>query len=232
MSIITVLYPSIVHAIKENNNKFSTLVLNGIRMIIYVSIPIILVMLVSGSTLVEIAFQRGAFNETDTERTTYSLFFYTIGLIFVALREYFVRCFLAMEKSKIVMLSSTTAVAINIVLSIFLARYLQHGGVALGFTISMLYQTVLMGILLFKRTNFEKGKVKYTVIELIKMLVLFVVSIILLTIIESFLNELNKYLHLVLIITVAFIIFACFSYIFKIKDFQYLLKNIKEKVGK
>ena len=71
-------------------------------------------MTVSGRTVVEIAFQRGAFDAQDTDKTTYALIFYMIGLIFVALREYFIRCVLALETLKILMVSSTTAVAINI----------------------------------------------------------------------------------------------------------------------
>jgi putative peptidoglycan lipid II flippase len=232
MSIITVLYPSIVHAVKENKNEAATLVLNGIRMIVLISIPIVLVMLVSGSTLIELAFQRGAFSPLDTERTTYSFFFYTIGLIFVALREYFVRCFLALEETKVIMVSSTTAVLINIILSIFLAKFLQHGGVALGFTISMLYQTILLAFILKKKIEIEKGKLNFTIYELLKMSLLFFVSFFILRWFEPLLHELNNFVHLSLITLLTLIMFIVGSYLLKIRAFQYLFEIVIKKINR
>ena len=138
------------------------------RTIIYICIPIVLVMTVSGRTVVEIAFQRGAFDAQDTDKTTYALIFYMIGLIFVALREYFIRCVLALDNSKILMVSSTTAVAINITLSFVLSKFLSHGGVALGFTISMLYQAIVLGLFIKKNTSFEASKVDLLSLKLVK----------------------------------------------------------------
>ena len=95
-----------------------------------------------------------------------------IGLIAVALREYFIRCVLALENSRILMYSSTTAVGINILLSFILSRYMGHGGIALGFSISMLYQAILLALFIHKRTQFEKSKLRFTFKELIKMAIL------------------------------------------------------------
>ena len=233
MSIITVLYPSIVQAIKDHkDDEYAALVLNGVRTIVYICIPIVLIMTVSGSTVVEIAFQRGAFDAQDTVKTTYSLIFYMIGLIFVALREYFIRCILALENSKILMISSTTAVAINIILSFVLSNYLSHGGVALAFTISMLYQAIVLGIFIKKNAKFDESKIKFTLIELGKMVGLFILSFFALSYFETLLTGFNKYVHLIWSTTLTFIIFIILSYVFKIKVFQYVIDMVKKKTAK
>ena len=232
MSIITVLYPSIVEAFKVNKDKFTTLLLNGVRVIVYISIPIVLIMTVSGSTVVEIAFQRGVFDEQDTIRTNYSLFFYMIGLIAVALREYFIRCVLALENSKILMFSSTTAVGINILLSFILSRYMGHGGIALGFSISMLYQAILLALFIHKRTQFEKSKLRFTFKELVKMAILSIISYFALNYIETVLVDLNKYLHIMIMSILTFMLFVVMSYLLKIKVFQYVVDLFKKKLNK
>ena len=233
MSIITVLYPSIVQAVKDRkDDEYSSLVLNGMRTIIYICIPIVLVMTVSGRTVVEIAFQRGAFDAQDTDKTTYALIFYMIGLIFVALREYFIRCVLALDNSKILMVSSTTAVAINITLSFVLSKFLSHGGVALGFTISMLYQAIVLGLFIKKNTSFEASKVRFTLVEIGKMAIMTVIMIFALGYVETLLTGFNKYLHLTIIVIATGIFYVILSYLFKIKAFQYVLGFVKKKKKK
>ena len=230
MSIITVLYPSIVQAVKDRkDDEYSSLVLNGMRTIVYICIPIVLVMTVSGKTVVEIAFQRGAFDAADTVKTTYALIFYMIGLIFVALREYFIRCVLALEKSKILLVSSTTAVVINITLSFVLSKFLSHGGVALGFTISMMYQAVVLGLYIKKNTSFEASKVKFTLVEIGKMAVMTVVMLFALGYVETLLTDFNKYIHLLIFVIITGIVYVILSYLFKLRVFQYVIGMVKKR---
>jgi putative peptidoglycan lipid II flippase len=210
-------------------HKYFTLAIRGMKIIMFVSIPIVTIMLVSGKVLVEIAFERGEFIERDTIQTTYAFFFYSIGLIFIALRDYFVRCFIAIKSSKIIMYTSISAVAINIVASVILSKYIAHGGIALGTSISFFIQAIVLFTFLYKKGQFSNGTPSPILKDIIKMIISFILLFISSYFLEPYLTQLNKYLHLLIMSVFTFTIFIIISYLLKLNEISVLLNILKRK---
>ncbi|MCK2002141.1 murein biosynthesis integral membrane protein MurJ [[Brevibacterium] frigoritolerans] len=155
--LITVLYPSIVERALIGYQSFLNLTLKGLKSLLFLAIPFMVVMLISGNSLITLAFQRGAFDASATDMTYRAFFFYSAGLPFFALRDYLMNAFYALKKTKVAMYSCLIAVLLNVLLSWVLSRYLGVGGIALASGISMLLQSLyLFGYLWLKTGRTDK----------------------------------------------------------------------------
>ncbi|OUM93285.1 MAG: murein biosynthesis integral membrane protein MurJ [Caldibacillus debilis] len=150
--LITVLYPSIVGSALKGAKPFGRIVGQGFRTIIYLSIPFMLVMIISGKALIRLAFERGAFDASDTVRTYGVFICYGIGLAFFALRDYLMNCFYALKENRLVMHSCLWTVLLNIGFSLLLSRFYGAAGIALAGTMAMLFQTVYL-LVRFRRKS-------------------------------------------------------------------------------
>jgi putative peptidoglycan lipid II flippase len=172
--LITVLYPSIVEGALESYKKFFGIIQKGASLIIFASIPFMILMIIKGDNLIQLAFQRGNFTSEATGLTNQALVYYAAGLVFFALRDFLMNGFYALKKTKFAMYSCLAAVIINIILSVLLSKVMAVGGIALASSISMLIQCiVLFGYLLNKNgrsqgyaVEFAKETAKLLVISL------------------------------------------------------------------
>ncbi|MFJ7752869.1 murein biosynthesis integral membrane protein MurJ [Peribacillus muralis] len=142
--LITVLYPSIVERALISYNSFLGLTLRGVKSLVFLAIPFMIVMLISGNSLITLAFQRGAFDASATETTNTAFFYYSAALPFFALRDYLMNAFYALKKTKVAMYSCLFAVFLNVLLSWLLSRHLGVGGIAIASGISMLLQSLYL----------------------------------------------------------------------------------------
>lgn len=150
LSILTVLYPSIVDVAIHQKEKYVQKVLQGGQTILFATLPFVIIMLLQGEHIVQIAFERGAFTHADTIKTAQVLLYYTLGLVFLSLRDYMMKCYLAAKKTKLIMMICLIGVAINIALSFILSKSMGAEGIALSYGISMFFQTVWFFCMLVK----------------------------------------------------------------------------------
>lgn len=230
MSIITVLFPNLVESAKEDLNQFISNVWRGFMALSLVTIPIAIVMIIDAENLVSIVFERGVFTHDDTVKTAYSFVFYSAGLIFIATREYLVRCFLALDKSRIIMYTSLFAMVFNIIASYILLQYLDHGGIALGTSLSFVLQTVVFLFLLKNTLKVDKNTLKEYGRDILKLFILIIVLFIIGLSIKPLLNMINNSLFEVIILT--FIIFGSFALLailLKINELIFMANILRRK---
>lgn len=227
LSLITVIFPSVVDAAVIKGAEFVRLVFKGLSMISFAAIPILVVMLVESQLLVALAFKRGAFDETAAQMTAHAFFFYSIGMVFIALKEFLNRCFVALKETKPTMTSSVLAVAVNIVLSIFLSRYMGVGGIALAASVAMALQTALLFYRLPAAVMIEKAELVAFSKAFAKLLCLFFIVYALSQWIAIILPASNSFLHLMILSAVTLGLFAAGSIIFKCQEVVELRKMIK-----
>jgi len=227
LSLITVLFPSIVDAAMSRGTEFVRLVLKGLSLISFAAIPILVVMLVESKLLVSLAFERGAFDETAARMTSLAFFFYSFGMVFIALKEFLNRCFVALKETKATMMSSVLSVVVNIVLSILLSLWMGVGGIALATSVAMALQTVLLFYRLPAAVRIEKTDLVAFSRGVVKLLILFLI-VYGLTWFAAFLPINNSFLHLVFISIVAFVLFAVGAIILKCHEvlaFRQIIKS-------
>lgn len=228
--LITVLYPSLVEGVLESYKKFFSIIQKGTSLILFASIPFTLLMVLIGDNLIELAFQRGSFNKEATEITYQALFYYALGLVFFALRDFLMNGFYALKRTKVAMYSCLGAVLVNIVLSITLSKFMAVGGIALASSISMLMQCVVLFFYLLKQYEDKRNYSKQFMQEAGKLsLVTIGVLIIVIPIMNLIPDDLNVLLESIAVTILIFAGYLTLSIVFKVNAIQPLAKKIKLK---
>ncbi|MGE6611921.1 murein biosynthesis integral membrane protein MurJ [Peribacillus sp. NPDC076916] len=219
--LITVLYPSIVERALISYRSFLNLTLKGVKSLLFLAIPFMVVMLISGNSLITLAFQRGAFDASATEVTYRAFIFYSAYLPFFALRDYLMNAFYALKKTKVAMYSCLVAVLLNVLLSWVLSRYLGVGGIALASGISMLLQSLyLFGYLWLKTERTDKAAFTDVFQESSKLAIIGIIIYGLALWIHPLTMTLPIIMELVIISLIVFGLYLALSILFKVSSLQ------------
>ncbi|MCP8970685.1 murein biosynthesis integral membrane protein MurJ [Ectobacillus ponti] len=229
LSLITVYYPRLVDAAKLTKTEFLPMCMKGMNLIIMCCIPIAIVMLVMGKEIVAIIYQRGEFDAAATSMTAYSLFFYTPALFSLGLRDYLIRCFMAVDDNRITMTSSLIAVPFNIALCIFLSRFLAHGGIALATSIAISLQCIYLLGVLIKRNKEGGFSGRAVVVSFAKMGALFTVLLAAVYGVASLHVFAGNITSLIFITIVTFVLFVILGMMLKVEGLKELRNLINRK---
>ena len=101
--------------------------------------------------LVETLFQRGAFGPAETAATAKALAAYALGLPAYVLVKVFAPGFFARGDTGTPVRVGVAAVALNLVLTLLLTRWLSHVGVALATALSAWFNALMLGGMLVRR---------------------------------------------------------------------------------
>ncbi len=230
-SIIAVLYPMISKMAAENNIKgLKAYISEAILMVNLLVIPATIGAMIFSKEIVALIFGRGAFTPEAIVMTGNALFYYSIGMVAVGLRDILSRAFYALQDTKTPMINATIAVVINIILNIILSRYLGIGGLALATSISAIVSTLLMFITLRRKIG------AFGLKELITSFVKINIASVLMGLVAyasfRFLGRLvSQNLALILAIGVGALVYAIFIYFLKIPEVDRTLDTVKKMIG-
>lgn len=144
-SVTMVLYPMISKmAVEGSMESFKAHVREAFTMVNVLVIPATVGAMAFSQEIVSLLFGRGAFTMEATRLTGNALWYYSVGMTALGLRDVLNTAFFALQDTKTPMISASLAVMTNIVLNIILAKYLGIGGLALATSISSLVGAVLM----------------------------------------------------------------------------------------
>lgn len=131
--IIIVLYPVLVEMLNEKDlQSFVREVSRGISLLLFALLPVTAGLMMLRIPLVEVFFERGAFDASATEMTARALFYYTPGLVGFALHYFCNRIFFALQEVKVLVWVNLAMVGANALFNFLLMPGLGHGGIALG----------------------------------------------------------------------------------------------------
>jgi murein biosynthesis integral membrane protein MurJ len=103
-------------------------------------------MMVFSHFIITILFHRGAFSDTDVDRTAITLTGFAIGLVPMAIGFILSRAFLALGKTRFLMSVTLTSIFLNVIFDAIFGRIWQSFGIAFA---TSLYYFCSMGILIF-----------------------------------------------------------------------------------
>lgn len=149
-AVATAAFPtfSALAARGERDEMRSTLAAT-LRAIFLLSVPAAAGLLVLRQPLVQLLFQRGAFEASSSQAVAWALQFYALGLPAHAGVEVVARAFYALHDTRTPVTISVAAMGLNVVLSLALIGPLNHGGLALANTVATTLE--LLGMLFFIR---------------------------------------------------------------------------------
>ena len=168
-AVAAVIYPALSEAASKKDSLLLPRTVNkGLSMIGLVAIPASVGLIVLRVPLVQLLFERGAFDHDATVMTAYALLFFSVGVLPVALNMVLTRAFYALSDVKTPVIIGVLSVAANILLSLLFMQWFSHGGLALANSVAAFINSLLLYIYLLRRMSSDgAGKL---LISLAKML--------------------------------------------------------------
>lgn len=146
-SLITVLFPMLsLESRKENKEDFKRIMGNGITLVLLITLPVTVGGIILAEPIVEVLFQRGAFDQLATKKASAAFIYYLLGLTGVGIRDLLSKVFYSLKDTKSPMQAAVTSVLLNIVLNLILVRYMDFKGLALATSISVTLSAIMLAI--------------------------------------------------------------------------------------
>jgi putative peptidoglycan lipid II flippase len=116
----------------------------ALRIIVLTTLPAAVGLMVLRYPVVQLLFERGAFDERATALTAFALLFYAVGLVGLAANILLTRGFYAFQDTRTPVKLLVVNVVLNLALSLALMGPLQVGGLALASSLAALVNTGLL----------------------------------------------------------------------------------------
>jgi putative peptidoglycan lipid II flippase len=159
MAVNTVIYPTFSeYAAKSDFAGLRSALVSGVRVTLFIILPMSVALVVLREPIVRILFQRGAFDPRATGLTAYALLFFSLGLVPMALRDLVSRLYFSLRDTLTPMLLGIGAVVVNIIGNFLLIRPLAHGGLALSTSLGALFAMSLLIVFLRRRIGGLGGR--------------------------------------------------------------------------
>lgn len=116
----------------------------GLRLTLFITIPAMAGLLVCSTPIFSLLFMGGAFDYATAVNSAQALFYYSLGLSFVAMTRVLAPAFYALKDTRTPVWTAFVAFLLNVAFSLVLMKPLLHGGLALATTLSALANMLLL----------------------------------------------------------------------------------------
>jgi len=161
----TVILPVMSRSFAENKkDELKDILSLGLRMMFFTILPASIGLIILGRPIIELLFERGAFNPESTLLTYWALIFYSVGLLAYAGTKIFASAFYALQDTRTPVKIATLSMIVNTVLNLlvvfhpYLKIKLHIGGLALATAISSFLNMILLVIALRRRIGGIGGR--------------------------------------------------------------------------
>ncbi len=152
-------------AARAEYTQMKRILADTLRLIAFIGFPAAVLLIALSQPLIQLVFERGAFDDNSTTLTAAALTFYAFALVALAMIEVIARTFYALEDTWTPILVG----AVQLVLMLGLGYWLGRGvfpnigrfgvsGIALGFSISNWFEVVALLILLRRKIGGIDGR--------------------------------------------------------------------------
>ena len=155
-ALSSVALPSLSKLAQEGDMiKFKSTLFFALRNLMMVLIPAAIGMVVFSKWIIQVAFERGAFDAYSTHVTSQVMLFASLGLPFFGASRILVSAFYALQDTRTPVKTATICLIVNVVLNALLMFPLKIGGIALASSISGCVNCVLLWKVLKGRLSFR-----------------------------------------------------------------------------
>lgn len=155
MSIATSIFPTLSQQANDDLPALKNTASGANNIILLFAIPVTVVILFLGNSIVELVFMRGAFSQESADITANALKIYALGLPALSLAEILNREFYALKDTKAPVVCSVASISTNIILNFLLVKPLGYMGLALATSIA----AMVLALLLFYKLRKKIGEI-------------------------------------------------------------------------
>ncbi|MCQ2575270.1 MAG: murein biosynthesis integral membrane protein MurJ [Treponema sp.] len=179
VSIGTVILPDMAGlAAQEKWEDFNAMLIQSIKIMTMISIPVTAYSLIYGQDLISLIFKTGKFSDESVLITLGKFRWHMAGLLFIALNRVISPAFYAQKNTKLPTLAGIISFISNIILALILVMTPMKGdGIALALSLASLVNTVFLFIFMKKMNSFDVKKVvKNSLLYGLKLIILSVIA--------------------------------------------------------
>ena len=147
------------HAAREERREFVETLGEGLRLVLFVSLPSAVGLALLAEPIVQVLFQRGAFSAQDTVMTSRAVLAYAFGLVGYAAVKIVVSAFYSLQDMRTPVKIAAWVLAVNIILNVILMVPLKHAGLALASALCAYLNVGLLLRYLHKKLGSLEGRV-------------------------------------------------------------------------
>ena len=145
IAISTAALPSLAKQVADKDlSDFRETLGHALRLVFFITTPATVGMIILRVPIIEVFFQRGAFDQVTTLMTAEALLFYSLGLWAFSASRVMLSAFYAFQDTKTPVQVATITMIVNGLLSLLLMGPLRHGGLALSLSLSSTVQLLLL----------------------------------------------------------------------------------------
>jgi putative peptidoglycan lipid II flippase len=166
IAIGTAMFPSMSELKSQGALKdLNELLTKGFKTVIVFIMPISFIFLFFSGPIIQLFYQRGAFDISDTAQTSIALKGFSFSVLGFVFHAVLVRTYYVLQFRKALIISTSIAIIVKVVMSIVLVTSYGHAGLAFSTTIASLLNSTLLIMYLWTRKYF---KVKPIFISIVK----------------------------------------------------------------
>jgi putative peptidoglycan lipid II flippase len=157
-SIGTVILPDLTErAFAKDRAAFNDILLQAIRIVSLITIPVIFYSLVSGEGIIALVYKSRNFDDASVALTLGIFRWHILGLFFIGVNRVVAPAFYAQGDTVSPMKAGTSSFAANIALAVALVFPMKGGGIALALSIAGLVNTVMLARYMKRNGFFDVG---------------------------------------------------------------------------
>jgi putative peptidoglycan lipid II flippase len=154
-----VAFPTLAElAARGDRNGLRSTLGETLREVLALTVPAAFGMVLLGRPLLQVLYERGAFDPAATEAVFIALEFYAIGLAGQSCLELVARAFFAQQDTITPLIVATGSGIVNILLALVLMGPLGHGGLALANSLAVSAEVLVLLLILRRRLNGVEGR--------------------------------------------------------------------------
>lgn len=234
IGIAMIVYPTLSElAAKGDKEEYKKALVKSINTIMLIMVPAAVAIAVLRTPLVTVIFKRGAFTNEAAGLTANALLFYCPAMIAYGVRDILNKAFYSVKDTKTPMINSFIGIAINIVINIFIIKYMQVSGLTLATTLSAVITTIIMTWQLNKKLqgieirNVINSFIKITVSSVIMGgIIYFINKIAMASIASEMLGSLTSIIISFILGTATYFILI---YLLKVEEFNSTIRTIRNR---
>lgn len=159
VAVGTVILPDLSGLAKKQDwSSFNALLLQSIKIIALITIPVTFYSLVCGEDLISLIYKTKNFNSESVKLTLDVFMFHIAGLFFIAVNRIISPAFYAQGNTKLPSLAGIISFGVNIALAVTLSFPMKTRGIALSLSLASLANTVFLFIFMGKMHGMEAKK--------------------------------------------------------------------------
>ncbi|HUQ42729.1 MAG TPA: lipid II flippase MurJ, partial [Candidatus Limnocylindrales bacterium] len=166
IAISAAIFPTLSHyASLGQAAKMRDALQQGIRWILFLTLPTAIVMVVLRRPIVNLLFQYGAFTPAARELVQATFLYYAVGLAGHALVQILARAYFASRDTSTPLALTLVSIGLNVILSVTLAPLMGINGLALANSLATLAEAVLLLAMLAPRARLRLVGLGYATLK-------------------------------------------------------------------